>query len=97
MFANRYVCDTNCMVPPGVLFRSIGVTREALPSARPHGAADDAVDPLPSLVLWLRLSTIVLSVAVVAVVIRLLSALPSPVDFLVAIAATLIWAYRFER
>jgi hypothetical protein len=66
-------------------------------STAPDGAEREALGRLPPLVLWLRLAAVALSVVVVVVVTRLLTALPSSVGFLVAILAALSWAYRFER
>ena len=48
-------------------------------------------------ILWLRACAGFLAVALTVVLCRALTALPWPVDFALAVAATLIWSYRFER
>ena len=51
----------------------------------------------PRLIVWLRLMALGIGIAAVALTSRALIAIPPYVAFGVAIAAALIWSYRFER
>ena len=52
---------------------------------------------LHRLILALRVSAVLISAALVAVVAQLMGALSWQSDFLLAVAACLVWAYVYER
>jgi hypothetical protein len=56
-----------------------------------------ARNTLTPIVLRRRWAAVVVSIALVIVVARLLAAWPWQIDFLLAVAVSLMWAYRFER
>jgi len=57
----------------------------------------DTQRSLRTLIVWLRLGVVGISVGLLIGAWRLMAALPAPVDFGLAVVACLAFAHRFER